>query len=75
MENSNNGGDNGSYEGNSSFLVVTGLAIPPTELATGTANALPSDLIVGANAPTPTLALDASFGLIAMNLLFCEQLR
>ncbi|KAL0403981.1 UNVERIFIED_CONTAM: hypothetical protein Sradi_2038900 [Sesamum radiatum] len=74
MANSDNGGDDGSYEENSSLPLVVGPVIPPTDSATGAANAPALDLIVEAYILAPTLALDTTAGPIAMNPLFCEQL-
>ncbi|KAL0395076.1 UNVERIFIED_CONTAM: hypothetical protein Slati_4473800 [Sesamum latifolium] len=75
MPNSDNGGDSVSYEGNSSLPTAAGLSIPLADPAIRVANAPAPNLIVGANASTLALALDAIAGPIAMNPLFYEQLR
>ncbi|KAL0373653.1 UNVERIFIED_CONTAM: hypothetical protein Sradi_3281000 [Sesamum radiatum] len=56
MTNSDNGGDNGSYDGNSSLPVVVGPTIPLAYPTLGAANAPAPDSILEAdNAPTPAL--------------------
>ncbi|KAL0451238.1 UNVERIFIED_CONTAM: hypothetical protein Slati_1101900 [Sesamum latifolium] len=62
MANSDNGGDNGSYEGNSSLPAAAGPTVLPADPAA-----------VATNIPTP--ALDQIDGPAVLNPLFCEQLR
>ncbi|KAL0373613.1 UNVERIFIED_CONTAM: hypothetical protein Sradi_3277000 [Sesamum radiatum] len=69
MTNSENGGDNGSYEGNSSLPNVVDPNIPPIDPIAGAAIALSPDPTLGA---TNTPALDQTAGPMAMNPLFYE---
>ncbi|KAL0411517.1 UNVERIFIED_CONTAM: hypothetical protein Slati_3741400 [Sesamum latifolium] len=62
MTNSDKGGDNGTYEENSSFPAAAGLIVPPADLAA-----------VATNTPAPDL--DQTDGPAVLNPLFCEQLR
>ncbi|KAL0405201.1 UNVERIFIED_CONTAM: hypothetical protein Slati_3834000 [Sesamum latifolium] len=62
MMNSDNGGDNGSYEGNSFLPVVAGPIVPPAGPAA-----------IATNIPAP--ALNQTDGPAVLNPLFCEQLR
>ncbi|KAL0367480.1 UNVERIFIED_CONTAM: hypothetical protein Sradi_3638100 [Sesamum radiatum] len=74
MTNSDNGGKYGSYEGYSFLPAIAGSTIRLTNLTPRVVNALIPDPTLGAaNAQAP--ALDQRVGPVAMNLLFCEQLR
>ncbi|KAL0278051.1 UNVERIFIED_CONTAM: hypothetical protein Sradi_7300500 [Sesamum radiatum] len=75
MTNSNNERDYGSYEGDSSLPAASGPIVLPTNPTFGDTNVLGLDLILGANAPIPTLALDQTSGSATLNPLVCEQLR
>ncbi|KAL0307773.1 UNVERIFIED_CONTAM: hypothetical protein Sangu_3012000 [Sesamum angustifolium] len=68
MANSNNGCDNGSYEGNSSLHAIAGPSIPPP-VVVATNNTAP-DPTSGTNTLAP--ALDQIVGPVVMNPLFCE---
>ncbi|KAL0370567.1 UNVERIFIED_CONTAM: hypothetical protein Sangu_0374800 [Sesamum angustifolium] len=53
MANSDNGGNNRSYEGNSSLLTAAGLAAPPTNPTWGAPDVPVLDPALGANSPAP----------------------
>ncbi|KAL0423320.1 UNVERIFIED_CONTAM: hypothetical protein Sradi_0866800 [Sesamum radiatum] len=55
MANSNNGGDHGCYEGDSSLPAASGPVVPLIDPTLGDANVLGLDLVPGANAPAPLL--------------------
>ncbi|KAL0434469.1 UNVERIFIED_CONTAM: hypothetical protein Slati_2781200 [Sesamum latifolium] len=72
MANLDNGGNNGSYEGNSSLPSAAGPFIPPADPSSKVANAPIPDLTLGgAYAPAP--ALDQTIGPTAMIPLFCKE--
>ena len=74
MANSYNGGDNESYNGNSSLLGTAGPTIPPIDPLSGAAKAPILDPVLGTNTPTPAPTLDSIVGPVTMNPLFYEQL-
>ncbi|KAL0361796.1 UNVERIFIED_CONTAM: hypothetical protein Sradi_3864100 [Sesamum radiatum] len=62
MTNSDNGGDNGSYEGNSSLHAVARPVVPLTDPTTEVDNALAPDPTSGANSSAPVPALNSTAG-------------
>ncbi|KAL0427318.1 UNVERIFIED_CONTAM: hypothetical protein Slati_2906600 [Sesamum latifolium] len=75
MANSDNRGDHGSYEGNSSLPVAFGLAGLPVDPIMGDVNILEPDPAPKANTPAPTSAPDQTVGPAVLNPLFYEQLH
>ncbi|KAL0336569.1 UNVERIFIED_CONTAM: hypothetical protein Sradi_4868800 [Sesamum radiatum] len=73
MTNSDNGGDNRSYEGNFSLTPIAGSTISPLDPAAEPANAPTLDPTLGA-VDAPTSVLDQTVRPVAINQL-CEQLR
>ncbi|KAL0320379.1 UNVERIFIED_CONTAM: hypothetical protein Sradi_5299400 [Sesamum radiatum] len=73
MTNSDNGGDNRSYEGNTSLPTVAGSIIPPPDPASRAINA-PSGSDFR-NHQHSCSNYDSTTGSIAMNLLFDKQLH
>ncbi|KAL0448173.1 UNVERIFIED_CONTAM: hypothetical protein Slati_1945200 [Sesamum latifolium] len=62
MANSNNGGDNRSYEENFSLPAVVGPVVPPTDHAIEVVYFPAPDPTSGTNAPAPTPTLDQTVG-------------
>ncbi|KAL0286276.1 UNVERIFIED_CONTAM: hypothetical protein Sangu_2740200 [Sesamum angustifolium] len=75
MVNSDNGGDNESYERNSSLSATIGPTVPLTDPTSGVANAITPNLTLGANAPATAPPLDSIIKPVAMNSLFYKQLH
>ncbi|KAL0448594.1 UNVERIFIED_CONTAM: hypothetical protein Slati_1415800 [Sesamum latifolium] len=69
MANFNNGGDNGSYEGNSSLPAAAGPTVPPADIAVVATNTTAPDPTSGTNTPAP--AFDQIVGPVTMSPLFC----
>ncbi|KAL0309108.1 UNVERIFIED_CONTAM: hypothetical protein Sradi_5853100 [Sesamum radiatum] len=62
MADSNNKGDNGTFEGNSSLLAAVGLTISPVDPAAVATNTPTPNPTLGTNAPTPAPTLDSKVG-------------
>ncbi|KAL0458200.1 UNVERIFIED_CONTAM: hypothetical protein Slati_0447200 [Sesamum latifolium] len=71
--NSENRGDNDTYEGNSSLPIAAGPVVPPADPAVVATNTPNPDPTSKTNTTAP--ALDKIVGPAAMSPLFCEQFR
>ncbi|KAL0300218.1 UNVERIFIED_CONTAM: hypothetical protein Sangu_3133600 [Sesamum angustifolium] len=75
MTKSDNGGDHGSFEVDSSLPAMSGPVVPPTDPILGYANVPSPDLAQEANVLVPAPTLSQAAGPAVLNPLFCEQLR
>ncbi|KAL0348557.1 UNVERIFIED_CONTAM: hypothetical protein Sangu_1083500 [Sesamum angustifolium] len=75
MTNPNNGGDHGSYKGDSFLPAASGTTVPSIQPTFRDANVPSPDPAPRVNAPMLAPTLNQTVGPVVLNPLFCEQFR